>query len=218
MTEEGEMSSVSVVVAAFTDEQAERLTGVSKRQLRYWDRTQFFVPSMVDGEGRSPYSRLYTFRDLVSLKVIHALRNEASVSLTHLREVKEKLSHLGDDLWATTTLYVLNRKVIFYHPEHDAREEIVSGQAILEIPLRVVSGNVAEAVKAMRERDKAQIGKVERHRNVAHNDVVLAGTRIPVRSIKAFYDAGYSVSQIKKEYPTLTDEDIQAAINYEEAA
>jgi DNA-binding transcriptional MerR regulator len=40
------MSKDDVVVAAFTEEQAEKLTSVSKRQLQHWDRTDFFVPSM----------------------------------------------------------------------------------------------------------------------------------------------------------------------------
>ncbi len=213
------MSDRSNVVAAFTEDQAERLTGISKRQLRYWDSTRFFVPALAYTEDRrAPYSRLYTFRDLVCLKIINALRNEASVSLQHLREVKEKLANLGDDLWAKTTLYVLNRRVIFYNPDTDVREEVVSGQAILAIPLRVVSGNMEEAVSKLRGRDASSVGKFERQKNIAHNELVIAGTRIPVRSIKAFAEAGYSVDQINREYPTLTEADIRAAIEYDEAA
>src|SRR4051794_6182220 len=106
----------SSVVAAFTEDQAAKLTGISVRQLRYWDRTGFFVPTLAYEDRRQPYSRLYSFRDLVCLKVVSALRNEASVSLPHLREVKEKLSHLGDDLWAKTVLYVLKRRVVFHNP------------------------------------------------------------------------------------------------------
>jgi uncharacterized protein (DUF433 family) len=206
------------VVAAFTEEQVERLTGVSKRQLQHWDRTGFFVPSMAFQDRRAPYSRLYSFRDLVSLKVLNALRNEANVSLPHLREVKETLTHLGDDLWAKTTLYVLNKRVIFHSPDSDGREEVVSGQAILSIPLLVVANGIEDAVKAMRQRDTSLIGKIEKQRNIAGNVPVLAGTRIPVQSVKSFAKAGYSVDEIRKEYPTLTEDDIKAAIDYGEAA
>ncbi|SIO51262.1 MerR HTH family regulatory protein [Bradyrhizobium erythrophlei] len=210
--------SSSVVVSAFTEDHVERLTGVSQRQLRYWDRTGFFVPSLAYEDRRSPYSRLYSFRDIVSLKIVSALRNDANVPLPHLRDVKEKLAHLGDDLWATTTLYVLNRRVIFDSPDMDRREEVVSGQVMLQIPLKVVSGSTEEAVKALRKREDTAIGKIERRKNIAHNQAVIAGTRIPVRSVKAFADAGYSVEQIQKEYPTLTAEDIKAAIAFEAAA
>ncbi len=208
----------SSVVAAFTEDQAARLTGISPRQLRYWDRTGFFVPTLAYEDRRQPYSRLYSFRDLVCLKVVSALRNEASVSLPHLREVKDKLSHLGDDLWAKTVLYVLKRRVVFHNPDSDELEEVVSGQGILQIPLKVVSGNMAAAVQGMRGRDNSAIGKIEKHRNVAHNQAVIAGTRIPVRSIKAFADAGYTVAQIQKEYPTLTNDDVRAAIKYKDVA
>lgn len=205
------MSSKSLI-AAFTEDQVERLTGVSKQQLRYWDRTAFFVPSLAYAERRASHSRLYTFRDVVSLKVLNALRNDASVPLPHLRKVKEKLAHLGDDAWAKTTLYVLNKRVIFDSPDGKSREEVVSGQVILRIPLKVVSGNMEQAVKVMSERDSATVGKIERKRNVVRNEPVVAGTRIPVRSIKAFAEAGYSIAQIRKEYPTLTTQDIRAAI------
>lgn len=205
-------------IAAFTENQVERLTGVSKRQLRYWDRSAFFVPSLAHADRRQPHSRLYSFRDLVSLKVLNALRNDAHVSLPHLREVKEKLLHLGDDLWSKTTLYVLKKRVVFANPESAALEEVVSGQGVLQIPLEVVTGNMRAAVRSLQERDPAIIGRFERQRGRVHSQVVIGGTRISVRSIKAFATAGYSVEQIKREYPTLTDDDIQAAITADVAA
>jgi len=212
------MSADNVVIAAFTEDQAVLLTGISKQQLRYWDRKEFFVPSLAFQDRRVPFSRLYSFRDLVSLKVLNALRNDANVPLQHLREVKGKLAHLGDDLWAKTILYVLNRRVIFHNPDGDVREEVLSGQAILEIPLKVVTSGVEEAVRVMRQRDLTSIGKIERQRGIAHNAPIVAGTRIPVRGIKAFADAGYTIEAIRQEYPTLTEEDIRAAIDYGKAA
>ncbi|YCI03320.1 DUF433 domain-containing protein [Ensifer sp. D2-11] len=205
------------VVAAFTEEQAERLTGISVRQLRHWDRTGFFVPSLAYEDRSKPFSRLYSFRDLVSLKVLNALRNDAKVSLPHLRTVKEKLAHLGDDVWAKTTLYVLNKKVVFENPLSRTKEEIVTGQGVLQIPLRVVTGNMNEAVNAMRQREAGAVGKIEKKRGFGGH-AVIAGTRIPVQAVKAFAAEGYTPEQIQQEYPTLTKADIAAAIAYEEAA
>jgi uncharacterized protein (DUF433 family) len=191
-------ASVSnVVISAFTEDQVVRLTGISKGQLRYWDRTGFFLPSLAYDNRRSPYSR---------------------VPLPHLRDVKDKLAHLGDDLWSKTTLYVLNKRVVFFNPEADRKEDVVTGQGVLQIPLKIVSGDMADAIRAMWKRDKTTIGQIERQRNIARNQDVIAGTRIPVRSIKAFADAGYSVDAIKKEYPSLTDQDIRAAIAHKPAA
>lgn len=206
------------VVSAFTEEHVERLTGLSRRQLRHWDRTGFFVPSLAYEDRSQPYSRLYSFRDLVSLKILNALRNEAKVPLPHLREVKEKLAHLGEGAWARTTLYVLNRRVVFENASTKSKEEIVSGQGILQIPLKVASGDMTDAVRALRQRDAASVGRIERKRGLAQNQPVVAGTRIPVRNIKAFAEAGYSIERIRREYPTLTREDIEAALKFDVAA
>ncbi|RUW72011.1 DUF433 domain-containing protein [Mesorhizobium sp. M4B.F.Ca.ET.049.02.1.2] len=211
-------SDANVVLAAFTEDQTERLTGISKRQLRYWDRIDFFAPSFAYKDRRKAHSRLYSFRDIVSLKVLDALRNGSNVPLSHLREVKAKLAHLGDDMWAKTTLHVLNRRVGFINPETKMPEDILSGQGILQIALQVVTGGMETAVRAMWQRQNSTVGKLEQKRGVVHNQVVIAGTRIPVRSVKAFAEAGYSIDQILAEYPTLTKEDVRAAINYDAAA
>ncbi|KAB2728225.1 DUF433 domain-containing protein [Brucella anthropi] len=213
------MSTETNIVMAFTEEQAEKLTGVSASQLRSWDRTGFFVPALANKNRSLPLSRLYSFRDLVCLKVLNALRNEANVSLQHLRSVKDRLSHLGDAMWAKTTLYVLNKKVVFENPETQNKEEVVTGQGVLQIPLMIVTGDMRRAVDEMKKRDVSSLsGKIERIKGIAGNRPVIAGTRIPVSTIKAFADEGFSAEQIIEEYPTLTLEDIQAAIEYSEAA
>jgi len=206
------------LIETFSEDTASRLSGVSVRRLRYWDADGFFSPSLAYGDRSRPYSRLYSFRDIVSLKVLNALRNDAKVPLRHLLDVKEKLLALGESLWGETTLYVHNKCVVFVNPETDALEEVVSGQGVLQIPLLVASKNVREAIKLLNQRRPEMIGKFERTRRVAANQLVIAGTRIPVESVKAFAKEGYSVEKIKLEYPTLTEDDIRAAIDYETAA
>jgi uncharacterized protein (DUF433 family) len=205
-------------IGMFSEEMTSRLTGVSVRQLRYWDSDGFLSPSFGYEDRSKPYSRLYSFRDLVALKVLNGLRNEVKVPLGHLHEVKEKLLSLGEKLWGETVLYVHNKRVVFVNPETDTLEEVVSGQAILQIPLLVASSNMREAIRLLNQRKPETIGKFERKRNIADNQLVIAGTRIPVENIKAFAAQGYSVDQIKLEYPTLTEEDIRAAIDYAAAA
>lgn len=209
---------VGTIVAAFTEAQAARLTGVSQRQLRYWASDGFFVPGLAVTQLELPAGPHYSFRDLVCLKVISALRNDAKIPLKELRTVKEKLSHLGDDMWATTTLYILGKRVVFDNPETRERTELSSGQFVLQIPLLVVTGEMDQAVRAMRQRDADSVGKIVRRRGVLQNQAVLAGTRIPVRVIKEFSAAGYSVEQILAEFPTLARADVKAALSYQDAA
>lgn len=204
------------IISAFTEEQAARLTGVTTHRLRHWDRTQFFVPSLAADNRRTPFSRVYSFRDLLSLQVLRSLRDDAGCSLQHLRQVRDRLTGLGPDLWSRTTLYVLNKKVVFYDPVVDALREPVSGQLVLQIPLHVVSTGMEGRVKALAVRQLAELGRVERKRSVRHNAAVIAGTRITVGAIKRMHEDGLTPTQIIAEFPSLTEADITAALKYRE--
>lgn len=206
------------VIQAFSEEQISRLTGVSQRQLQSWDRTGFFSPSFADKDRRFAYSRVYSFQDLASLRVLNTLRNEVGCSLQHLREVKEELDLLSPAAWAETTLYVLNKRVVFVNPTTKLREDATSGQLILQIPLKVVKRDIEDAVQSLWERDPSCVGKVSQKKNVASSERVVAGTRVSVRAIRAFADAGYSVEMILGQYPSLTTSDIKAALGDERAA
>jgi len=206
------MSSKNVV-AAFTEEQVERLTGVTKQQLRYWDRTGFFHPAFASEDRRDAYSRIYSFKDVASLRVLNVLRNQYSVPLQHLRKVADELSHLSDSKWTTTTLFVLNRRVIFVEKDTAKYREIVSKQYVIDMPLSVVISDTRRDIDALSNRS-GEAGKIEQAKFVNHNALVIAGTRIPVATIKQFAEDGYSVEQILKEYPTLTEKDVRAAIEH----
>lgn len=58
-----------------------------------------------------------------------------------------------------------------------------------------------------------------RERIVSTPDVLdgrwrIAGTRIPLKAILSFHQEGYSAKAIIREYPSLTVEDIEAAISW----
>ncbi|MEE4209317.1 MAG: DUF433 domain-containing protein [Parvularcula sp.] len=204
------------VITAFTEDQVSRLTGTSVWQLRYWDRTDFFCPEYGYEERGAPLSRIYSYLDLVSLKVISRLREK--VPLQRLRLVKEKLSQFTPDLWRGLTLWVDGRDVAFVHPHTGQPEQILTGQKIIEFPLRETVDDVDSGVQDLFRRDKSTVGRVKQQRRVMHNRPVIAGTRIPVSAIRAFYHAGYTADQILEEYPSLTSQDVEAALADDHAA
>ena len=78
----------------FTADQACRLTGCTPHQLRYWDRIRLIKPTVQETRGRPGVRRLYSFRDLVSLKVVRSLL-DGGMSLQRVRKAYEYLRKKG---------------------------------------------------------------------------------------------------------------------------
>jgi DNA-binding transcriptional MerR regulator len=74
---------------SFSTGDAVRITGVTFRNIDYWARTKFIVPSIADAKGTGT-ERKYSFSDLLALRVARELR-EAGVSTQSLRRVVEFL-------------------------------------------------------------------------------------------------------------------------------
>lgn len=70
----------------FTPKEVAKLIGISYRQIQYWDKTGFIKPSY---RRRGKY-RLYTFVDLMYLKVTKKLREE-NYSIQRLRKTVKEL-------------------------------------------------------------------------------------------------------------------------------
>lgn len=203
------------VLAAFSEDHVERLTGLTKGQLRSWDRAGFFAPRYAYEDRHAPYSRVYSFQDVVGLRTIAVLMKQYRVSLQSLRKVAQELVRRGFSHWADVKLYVLKRQVYFRAPKSDKVEGVWDGQLAM-VPIIDVINDVEARVRELQKRDASQVGHVERHKHVVRNSSVVAGTRIPTAAIRRYREAGYTVDQIVKQYPALTAEDVQAALVHEE--
>jgi uncharacterized protein (DUF433 family) len=204
------MSEITNIISAFSADQVVKLTGLSMRQLAYWDKLGFFQPQYAADDRRSPFSRIYSFKDVVGLKTLSILKSTYRCSLPHLRQVAEELSTYSKTPWADITLYVWKRKVQFKEPESGRVRGVIDGQYAL-LPIRGVMEDVKKEAERLRQRQPEQIGMVEKHRYVSHQAAVISGTRIRVATILHFIEAGYSTADILKEYPSLTEADIEAA-------
>ncbi|MGC6329893.1 DUF433 domain-containing protein [Rhizorhabdus sp. FW153] len=202
------------VVAAFSLPQASKLTGVPEARLVDWDRECFFIPSLAYEDRRSPYSRVYSFEDLVGLRTLNILRDR--VSMQHLKKAALRLKQHSGKPWSDLTLYTLNDEVHFKNPKDGKIEGVISGQYGATIPLESIAEELREEANKLRERDRDRVGTIERHKFTMSNAPVFGGTRITVASVVSYLDAGYSVQEIIEEYPDLTREDVEAARRFRE--
>ncbi len=205
------------VFDAFTTETVARLTGLSRRQLAYWDKTGFFSPTHLDRDRPGgPHSRIYSFRDLVGLRTIALLRSHG-VTLQELRKVGAWLHQYESEPWSRLRFATSGGKVYVREPQTGAmvRASKPAGQAVISWELETIANDTA---RALSERTDDQIGEIEHRRSVLNNAAVIAGTRIPTSMIFDFHAAGYSTAQILDEYPQLRPADIRAAVEFEERA
>lgn len=202
------------VLRAFTDEQVVRLTGLSKGQLRAWDNKQFFAPHYGYADRSAPYSRIYSFQDVVGLRTIYKLRNEHHVSIQQLKKAATELVRRGYGHWANTKIYVVKRQVHFQPPGAKHAEGLDDGQLAMVEVIDVIQ-DIEARVRELGVRAKELKGKVEQHKFVARNAPVIAGTRIPTATIRRFREDGFTISDILKQYPSLTRADVQAALAFE---
>jgi uncharacterized protein (DUF433 family) len=202
---------------AFTADNVARLTKLSVRQIHYWDRTGFFTPSLADEKRRRPYSRIYSFPDVVGLRAIAQLR-AAGVSLQELRKVRALFALGANQDWANRRFYVIGKRVFFTFEDAIVAARPM-GQSAEPIVLEMgpVVADVQQAIKQLPIRTPEQIGKITRDRWIMSGAPILEGTRIPTETVMWFYRRGYPFEQILEEFPRLTRKDVMAAIDFETA-
>jgi DNA-binding transcriptional MerR regulator len=107
--------------------------GISYRQLDYWARTSLVVPSIRDASG-SGTQRLYSFRDLVVLKVVKRLL-DAGVSLQNIRRAIDTLRSYGADDLAAITLISDGTTVYECRSPEEVVDLLQGGQGVFGIAI-----------------------------------------------------------------------------------
>jgi uncharacterized protein (DUF433 family) len=192
----------------FPEDAAVRLTGLSKQRLGVWRTMGLYRPAIsVDGV------HLYSFRDLVSLRVLRELANKLRPG--ELKRIGVELRRFDADPWATMQFSSDGREVTFKNPETGKNESMAFARQIVPgalVSLKRITAAVKRDAEKMSTRAKADHGKLTRTRGVLHNSQVFAGTRIPVKLVQELHADGVSTVEICEQYPTLTAKDVRAAL------
>src|ERR1700730_9622673 len=122
------------------------VAGITYRQLDYWARTRLLVPSVRDASG-SGTQRLYSFRDIVVLKVVKRLL-DAGVSLQNIRKAIETLRQSGEEALATMTLISDGTTVYECRSAEEVVDLLQGGQGVFGIAIggafKEIQGSLAD--------------------------------------------------------------------------
>jgi DNA-binding transcriptional MerR regulator len=134
--------------------------GITYRQLDYWARTGLVVPE-VRGASGSGTQRLYSFRDILMLKVIKSLIN-AGISLQQIRVAINHLRARGVEDLTQVTLMSDGVSVYEFTSDDEVIDLVRGGQGVFCIALggvwRSIEGTLSElpSERAATEPEPAQ--------------------------------------------------------------
>lgn len=201
----------SATYRVFSSKAVRALTRLTSRQLQYWDETGFLKPSISARKGRGTL-RLYSFQDLVALRVAAELRG--SLPLQTLRRLVAYFQRLDYKLPLAEVHFWVERGRVYFREAGVTREARRPEQSLIEgtVQIREVLADLGRQIDRL---DARTPGRIERRRGVMSGKPVIAGTRIPTASIWRQVKEGLDAEEVRKGYPGLTTKDIHAAVAFE---
>ena len=118
--------------------------GITYRQLDYWARTGLVEPSIRNAHG-SGSQRLYSFRDILVLKIVRGLL-DTGISLQNIRLAVDKLLDLGVDDLATITLVSDGRTVYQCRSNEEVIDLLNGGQGVFGIAVPGIMKELAGSI------------------------------------------------------------------------
>ena len=190
----------------FTADQAAEIALLSKRQISEWHKRGFFIPDL-SFQDNYPQNRIYSFKNVVGLKIIFKLKAEFKVHFEELKKASGWLRERELNYWADQSIYVIKKQI---HFETSGSIENTDGQMAF-IDLVDAISDVANKIRQIGERQEEDYGVIARNKFVMGNESVFSKTRIPVRVVIGFLEAGADIAAILSQYPVLRPKDIEAA-------
>ncbi|MBW3669672.1 MAG: MerR family transcriptional regulator [Actinobacteria bacterium] len=129
------------------------IVGITYRQLDYWTRTNL-VRASISGAKGSGTQRLYSYGDLLELKVIKRLL-DAGISLQQARKALEVLRRSGGEV-ATANLVLTGTNSVLAQSGEEITDLLRGGQGVLNIlPLAGVVQELDAAIHRLVPADEA---------------------------------------------------------------
>ena len=137
----------NVIKKTYSSKEVCKIIGITYKQLDYYDRTDFIKPSITRADGYGT-RRMYSFNDLMKLKVIKKLI-EAGISLQKLRKTKKYLDDYNSqnensgDGFLKLTLISDGNTVYACNSDKEIIDTLKSGQGVFGIALGKVYSDLS---------------------------------------------------------------------------
>lgn len=123
-----------------------QIVGITYRQLDYWARTSLVVPS-IRGAAGSGSQRLYSFKDILVLKIVKRLL-DTGISLQNIRVAVDHLRKRGVADLANITLFSDGATVYECSSPEEVVDLLQGGQGVFGIAvsgaMRELTGTIAD--------------------------------------------------------------------------
>lgn len=194
-----------------TREQAARIAGISTRQVDYWTGHGLVSPSVDRRLTPGRAIRMFSFGELMALCVAAQLRTRG-VSLQHIRAITARVKSsdgysqpLTELRWATEA-----NRLYFQHPDGEWEGAERPRQVVIHEVLDLEDLRVRIRESAQRSSD--DVGRIERRRGTKGSKEVVAGTRVPVETVRRYLLAGKSPQEVVGSFPALEIADVEAIV------
>lgn len=123
-----------------------QVAGITYRQLDYWARTNLVVPSIRSARG-SGSQRLYSFRDILVLKIVKGLL-DTGISLQNIRLAVDKLRDLGIEELSGITLVSDGATVYECRSSEEVIDLLGGGQGVFGIAVPGIMKDLTGTISA----------------------------------------------------------------------
>jgi len=165
----------------FNTKAIHKVTGLTMRQIDYWDRTHFIKPSVSEASGHGSV-RLYSFTDLIQMKVAKTLMDKG-ISLQKIRKaityLKKNMPDIERPLSELRFLTDGNTVFVITRDDKQIIDTLRKGQLVFSIAL----GDLIEELKG-------KVLDIEENRKY---QVTVRGRKFPVILHADTEDGGYWV-------------------------
>lgn len=175
--------------------------GITYRQLDYWDKTGLLRPSVKQAGGKGS-RRVYSFEDLVELRVIAKLR-AVGVSLPAVRRaaryVRQHFANLVRPL-ARLALFLDGKSILVKETDHkhliDATHE---GQLVISFAVAPIAHTLRGKVTELQTPRQIEVRVAgRRYRAVLTPDLAAGGYSVEVPELPGVHTEGDTVQEARR--------------------
>lgn len=183
---------------AFNTKTVIRITGLTQRQIDYWDRTHFIKPSVKEASGYGT-ARLYSFIDLVQLKVAKMLIDKG-ISLQKIRKSINYLKKNFPDIEKPLAQmrFITDGETIFVLTDNKKKilDTLSKGQMVFALAIGELIEELTGEVQKLDQEKKYKVSiKGKAYEVVMHPDLEEGGFWVDCPSLPGCASQGDTVEE-----------------------